>query len=95
MSQWLNITGKFLKYCPETKIQHCLLIKPYIKNANKEANAQDEKHKKKKCNAPDEKPKIEVLKPSHPEINFGNILSEESVDEMLHCAMKNSSYTLV
>lgn len=44
--------------------------------------------RKKKCNAPDEKPKIEVLKPSHPEINFWNILSKESVEEMLHCAMK-------
>ena len=67
------------------------LLKTYIEYANEEANAPDRNCKERFDNAPDEKPRIEVVDPSVLEKNFWDILPDELVERILHCAIETST----
>ena len=70
------------------------LFKPYIEYANVEANAPDRNCKERFDNVPDEKPRIEVVEQSVQEKNVWDILPDELVEKILHCAIEISTYSV-
>ena len=71
------------------------LLKPYIEYANEEANASDRNYKERFGDVPDEKPRIEVVKQSVQEKNFWDILPDELVERILHCAIEALTYSVL
>ena len=70
------------------------LLKPYIEYASEEANAPDRNNKERFDNVPDEKPRIEVVEQSIRGKNLWDILPDELVERILHCAIEISTYSV-
>ena len=70
------------------------LLKPCTEYANEEANAPDRNYKERFDNVPDEKPRIGVVEQSIHEKNFWDILPDEFVERILHCAIEASTYSV-
>ena len=71
-----------------------VLLQPYTEYANEEANAPDRNYKERFDNIPDEKPRIEVVEKSLKEKKFWDILPDELVERILHCAIETSTYSV-
>ena len=70
------------------------LLKPCIEYANEEAKAPDRNYKEQFDNVPDKKARIEVVEQSVQEKNFWDILPDELVERILHCAIETSTYSI-
>ena len=70
------------------------LLKPCIEYVNEEAKAPDRNYKEQFDNVPDKKARIEVVEQSVQEKNFWDILPDELVERILHCATETSTYSI-